>query len=128
MEEPFEYVTFGEDMHGELYVADIAGGEIYKLIDTSGGKWGAVTSEINMTIFPNPSSGEFQVKWIADANEKCNVEIFNTYGQKIYSETTVSNIGMNSFTYSDNSLLPGSYIFVIKTNNESTRKQFIVQN
>ncbi len=128
METPFAYVTFGEDMHGELYLADIVDGEIYKLIDTSGGKWGTIASEIDMTIFPNPSSGEFQVNWIAKTTEKCSIEILNTYGQKIYTETTVSNVGMNSFTYSDETLLPGSYIFLIKTNNESTRNQFVVQN
>ena len=128
MEEPFEYVTFGEDMHGELYVADIAGGEIYKLIDTSGGKWGATLSEIDLTLFPNPSTGQFQVKWIANATEKCTIEIMNTYGQNIYSETAVANVGMNTWTYSNNSLLPGSYIIVIKTKIESTRTQFVVQN
>ena len=50
----------------------------------------------NIHLYPNPSSGEFQVKWIADANEKCNVEIFNTYGQKIYSSGNGEKIDLRN--------------------------------
>ena len=125
-DEPYQYVTFGEDMYGELYVADIAEGEIYKLIDTTVMRMAALTDDPNTVLFPNPTNGHFDVKWIANENETCNIEIVNTFGQQIYSATTAAIAGINTWSYTNSSLFPDSYIFVIKTNKGAIRKQFIV--
>jgi hypothetical protein len=47
----FSISTFGEDESGEVYVADLSGGTIYRLIDTRGGTTTALTSAPNPSVF-----------------------------------------------------------------------------
>ncbi len=127
-EEPFQYVTFGEDMNGEIYVADIEEGEIYKLIDTTAARMGSVVDDQNTVLFPNPSDGQFNVRWIASESGTSTIKIFNTFGQELSEETTATNTGINLWSYSNSKLLPGSYVLTITTNNAAIKKQFIIHN
>ncbi len=115
-------------MDGEIYVADIVGGEIYKLTDASAGKYSSITDDPNTVLFPNPSNGQFNLKWIASENETNNIEIINSFGQQIFSTTLEATSGINTWSYSNAAMVPGSYICVIKSNTAAIRKQFIVNN
>jgi hypothetical protein len=87
-EEPFEYVTFGEDINGELYTADIAGGEILRVIDVSEefGKLGS-TSASNVELFPNPNNGQFVVRWTVSADQKSNSKLLMLQAEKWLAKT-----------------------------------------
>ena len=53
------FVTFGEDVNGELYIAGISSGTIYKVIDTS---LSSSDFENNgFTLFPNPAKEMFTI-------------------------------------------------------------------
>jgi hypothetical protein len=38
----------------------------------------------NLEVFPNPSTGEFTVQWIGDA--EMYLELFNAMGQRVYAQ------------------------------------------
>lgn len=128
-EGPFEYVTFGEDIHGELYTADIEGGEVFHIIDNSPVKLGNSSSQSNVELYPNPNSGQFTVNWISSAdNTNCGIEIMNVIGQTMIEETRLANSGVNTWTFSTTQLSPGTYMLVIHTDDgESLMKKFAVE-
>lgn len=112
--------TFGEASDGTLYVADLSGGGIYKVIDTT-----LSTEEFNDSsyqLYPNP------------ADETCNIEFKNTIAStiKIYNisgqviehitDNLSSNLKLTTQNYSE-----GVYIieFAQKNNTIFTDKLII---
>lgn len=124
--DPFEYVTFGEDMYGELYVADIVGGEIYKLIDTTVARIGMISDDPNTVLAPNPGNGQFNLKWIASENGTSTISIMNNVGQILSTNSVAVSTGVNEWTNSNTNLASGSYILLLTSKQGVTRKQFIV--
>lgn len=49
-----------------------------------------IPNKSTVTVFPNPNNGSFILS-ISNVNEKCNVEIFNIFGENIYSIKLNSN-------------------------------------
>jgi glucose/arabinose dehydrogenase len=57
------FVSFGEDINGELYIADIGSGKIYKIIDTSDTSMGIDNFTKNgLSLYPNPAKTEFFIR------------------------------------------------------------------
>jgi hypothetical protein len=54
------FVSFGEDINGELYIADIGSGKIYKIIDTSMGIDNFTKN--GLSLYPNPAKTEFFIR------------------------------------------------------------------
>lgn len=78
------FVSFGEDMNGELYVASISNGMIYKIIDST-----LDTSENTktaMTVYPNPTKSEVYIQNTDQTNFIASVEIFDTHGKSLLTE------------------------------------------
>ncbi|HUM48321.1 MAG TPA: T9SS type A sorting domain-containing protein [Chitinophagales bacterium] len=127
-EGPFEYVTFGEDMHGELYSADIEGGEIFHVIDVSPMKVGAAYNNDAATLYPNPNSGQFTVNWFSTADNNCSIEIMNVVGQKLLTESRLASKGSNTWEFSTDLLATGNYILIIHGNDGALlTKKFAVE-
>jgi glucose/arabinose dehydrogenase len=78
------FVSFGEDMNGELYVASISNGMIYKIIDST-----LDTTENNktaMTVYPNPTKSEVFIQNTDQTSFITSVEIFDTRGKSLLTE------------------------------------------
>ncbi|MBC8047445.1 MAG: PQQ-dependent sugar dehydrogenase [Fimbriimonadaceae bacterium] len=125
----FEYVTFGVDVNGELYTADIEEGEIFHIIDVSEvlKTSASLFENNNITLYPNPNTGQFTIEWMAGANEKSIIEIDNLMGAQMVVEKVTTTDGLNTLTVSDKNLISGTYILVINTGTESMRKTFIIE-
>lgn len=80
------FVSFGEDASGELYVASISNGTIYKLVDSSLGT--VVPSETVFNIYPNPSKSEVFFQNRNVLSYVTAIEIFDSNGKKILGEKT----------------------------------------
>ncbi len=96
-EDPFQYGSFGEDVNGELYVADNVDGEIYKVADASEvlKETNTIVSKTNdVSLYPNPNSGEFIINWIGTSNERVSITIHNLLGQSVISEIIAATEGI----------------------------------
>lgn len=108
------FATFGEDNNGELYVAGIGNGIVYKIVDTS-----LTIPEFTINeykIYPNPSKNEVYIEKPTNSYPT-EVEIFDLNGKLIMSQKT-DNIHKN--TINTGLLSTGLYIMTIKNNLEET--------
>jgi Glucose / Sorbosone dehydrogenase/Secretion system C-terminal sorting domain len=113
--------TFGEDFNGELYIASLISGAIFKLVDSN-----LSVDEYNQPVFkmyPNPVDNELNF----DFNETIPLAIrfYNLQG-KLISET--SEFDSSIFSISTKSLSQGLYIVqVLNTKGTLIYKKLIVK-
>lgn len=105
------FVSFGEDTNGELYVASI-NGTIYKLIDSSLNV--PENSLTSVKIYPNPTSSDVYIHNSDNANPISNVEILDLQGKSILKETNKSQ----PITYVNTNHL-SSGLYFLKVTNDS---------
>ena len=95
-------------MNGELYIAGITSGTIFKIIDSSLG-----TSEFDnndFSIYPNPAKGYFNIKSNA-SNLVTKIDVFDLTGKLLFSKKLNAN-PENSFD--TNLLSKGIYLVSIE--------------
>ena len=78
------FSTFGEDVNGELYVAGISSGTIYKFKDTSSG----ITDQGqgNMKVFPNPFTDQIRIDWIGALSKPAQIAITDLHGNEVFQQ------------------------------------------
>lgn len=102
------FSTFGEDKNGELYIAAINNGNIFKIIDTSLG----ITSldQTQFVIYPNPASSEIIIQK-SNKNYPTEVTLFDLEGKMLLKQKTenrtVNTIKIDNFS-------KGFYIVTVK--------------
>ncbi|MEW5677487.1 PQQ-dependent sugar dehydrogenase [Flavobacterium enshiense] len=105
------FVSFGEDVNGELYVASIGNGTIYKIVDSS---LGTVASEKTaFTIYPNPAKSEVFIQNLNAVSFVTALEVFNTDGKKILTRKTENQL----ITSLNTETLPTGFYFLRLTDN-----------
>ncbi|SHI36646.1 PQQ-dependent sugar dehydrogenase [Flavobacterium terrae] len=107
------FVSFGEDVNGELYVASI-NGTIYKLIDSS-----LSVTENSLTsvkVYPNPVTNELYISNSDIANPIRNIEILDLQGKSILKETNKSQ----PITYVNTNHLSNGLYFLKITNDSGS--------
>jgi glucose/arabinose dehydrogenase len=105
------FVTFGEDINGELYIAGITSGTVYKLIDSS-----LSNSNFNsesFSLFPNPAKGFFVIK-SAEANLATKITLFDITGKLLFSKELTPN---TENVIDTNLLAKGTYFVSVETTN-----------
>lgn len=116
---PYNYITtFGEDINGELYIANIQNGNIYKIIDTS-----LNTSSFDkaiISVYPNPTSDELFVK-NENNIELSAVKITDLTGKMVlYQNSQLSSINISN-------LSKGMYFVTIETQTGNTVTSKIIK-
>jgi glucose/arabinose dehydrogenase len=105
------FATFGEDINGELYVAGISSGTIYKVIDSS---LSSSDFENNgFTIFPNPAKELFTIK-SSTANLATKTSIFDISGKLLFTKELSNN---SENTIETTFLAKGIYLVSVETSN-----------
>ncbi|WP_298140880.1 PQQ-dependent sugar dehydrogenase [Flavobacterium sp.] len=105
------FVTFGEDYLGELYIAGITSGTVYRIIDTS-----LSTSEFDkmgFSLFPNPAKESFTIKSSED-NLATKIDLFDLTGKLLLTKKLENN---PENTIATNSLSKGMYLVTLETKN-----------
>lgn len=79
-----------------------------------------------LNVFPNPSQGEFNLKFFLPNNAPTSIRIFNSNGQLIYSNDLGNFAGdfMERFDLTDNPA--GTYYLMIQQNDLSITKKVII--
>ncbi|WP_395067375.1 PQQ-dependent sugar dehydrogenase [Flavobacterium sp.] len=105
------FATFGEDNTGELYVAGVSSGTIFKIIDTS---LNASEFEKNgFSLYPNPAKDVFSIK-TSTTDFATNVEVHDLSGKLLLSRK-LENSQENTIAIA--SLSSGIYLVWIETSN-----------
>lgn len=103
------FTTFGEDINGELYVADINAGVIYKIKDTSLGV--NTFSKGDLKLYPNPATSEVFLSG-SNITYPASISISDMNG-KLLSNQSLSEAGQAIKT---DLLKTGMYLVSIKDN------------
>jgi hypothetical protein len=65
----------------------------------------------SLSVGPNPNNGQFSIDTSLQL-DNCKIDVFNVYGQKIYSESNVS-LGGNIKEISIPNILSGVYVLIV---------------
>jgi len=85
--------------------------------------------DANISIYPNPSSGDFIVEWLNGLMvEPISIDVINALGQMVFSssEKTYSSAFKKEIDLND--VTDGVYFIRIKTANAFIRKKIIIEN
>lgn len=105
------FVTFGEDMNGELYIAGISSGTIYKIIDSS---LSSSDFENNsFSLYPNPAKESFTIK-SSTSNLATKIDVIDLTGKLLFTKE-LSSIPEN--TIAATALSKGIYLISVETTN-----------
>lgn len=105
------FVSFGEDSTGELYLAGITSGTIFKLTDSS---MGITSVEKNgFTIYPNPAKEIITIKSAKD-NPATQLDLYDLTGKLLVSKKLDKQI---ETTVALNTLSKGMYLITVSTTN-----------
>ena len=125
--DPLEYVSFGQDMNGEMYVVDFMGGEIYKVVDSSDLRSAATVNAYNISVYPNPNTGQFTVQWLAPSGDNQFLEVLTLLGETRYSEKVVASAGLNERILSLDKPSGGVYLVRIHTSQGVNSMKFTIE-
>lgn len=116
------FATFGEDVAGELYVAGISSGIIFKIQDAS---FGTLDFEKNeFSLFPNPAKNSISIK-LSNDNLATKITIFDLTGKLLLSQKLENN---PENTISTAALTKGIYMVSVETENGiSYSKKLIIE-
>lgn len=116
------WVAFGEDNQGELYIAGIVSGTIYKIVD---GDLSTNDFEENTAVkmYPNPAKDEVIINFNSSLPE--TISIFDIQGKLVKQIETIEE---NLLNISTRGINKGLYIVSFKTQTgEVTRKKLIIK-
>lgn len=116
------FATFGEDVAGELYVAGISSGIIFKIQDASFGTSDFEKNEFSL--FPNPAKNSISIK-LSNENLATKIAVFDLTGKLILSQKLENN---PENTISITSITKGIYMVSVETENGvSYSKKLIIE-
>jgi hypothetical protein len=78
-----------------------------------------------ISIFPNPSQGEFYIDAGSFTDKQFDIMIFNSMGQTVYSESSVT-AGNDLIRINNSNIKKGTYFIRVKNNNRTEISKFIV--
>ena len=91
----------------------------------------AIVPEVQSAIvlYPNPSNGEFNVKFEAEAGSKVLVQVYDMTGKLVgdYSSKVVRNGSNASLNVSENRLAGGLYLVKVKTSKQEKTIKLIIK-
>jgi hypothetical protein len=103
------FSTFGEDINGELYVAGLSNGIIYKMIDPTMNHQNF--DKVGLKMFPNPAQNQVVLTSDAAINWT-SIAVFDMTGKKVYHSFLSNDL---SHSFSVRNLSPGIYSVKITT-------------
>ena len=108
------FSTFGEDKNGELYIASLYNGIIYKITDSSLASDNFAIN--NFKVYPNPANKEVFIE-STDSNFPTEISIFDLNGKLLLNQKT-EKISKN--VIDTKFLSSGIYLMNIKNNTDAT--------
>jgi glucose/arabinose dehydrogenase len=115
------FSTFGEDSHGQLYIAGLSTGTIYRLTSPATGLPSEKNpSEINVLQYP--SSNRIRLEINRSPGMETIISVYDIRGIKHYQAITTDNI----YEFTLNNLTPGIYLLYVKSNGKDQVHKLII--
>jgi glucose/arabinose dehydrogenase len=114
------FATFGEDASGELYVAGLSTGTIYKIMDTSTTGINSKEKPEIANAYPNPFTDFLKIQ-LKDKQSEAGIKLSSLKGKVVYSEKTP----LQTARINTKNLTPGVYLLKVTTTNETYLKKVI---
>ncbi|MGZ4072672.1 MAG: beta strand repeat-containing protein, partial [Bacteroidia bacterium] len=88
-----------------------------------------VVKAITTTLYPNPTSGNFNIQYNSEIDSKLIIEMYDVEGKIVFNRTEAVVTGQNSFNYNEEEVKKGIYFIRIldENNNISETKKLLVQ-
>ncbi|MFC0602921.1 S8 family serine peptidase [Winogradskyella pulchriflava] len=84
----------------------------------------------NLSVYPNPSNGEFTISFQSNLNSVDNnvkVEVYDLRGRKVYNNSFINSSSVFKETISLNGIKSGVYLVNISEGNKSTSHKLIIE-
>ena len=119
-----DWVAFGEDVNGELYISSLTGGNVYRLTDAL---LSIDDNDLNsVKIYPNPAKTNIYLDFSGQSSaNSTEISIFDIQG-KIVKTFTRTNETVQSLSISE--LKSGFYVLKISSENGAQRTDKFVIN
>ena len=127
-----QFYTANQSGYYSIYITDNANGCVVGSQPTFVSCSGVGIEEVDIAneivIYPNPSSGNFNIKSSAIfSQDKVNIRIINIYGQEIYSNVINSLNGEISLSISNLNIAKGAYSVLFISGETKIIKRVLVQ-
>jgi hypothetical protein len=81
---------------------------------------------INMEVFPNPSSGDVQIKYTLPVHQKLELAIYDLHG-KLVEQRNIGEQGSGSYTQLWHATTKGVYLIKLSTEQQVISKKVVIQ-
>ena len=85
-----------------------------------------VENNFGLTVYPNPSSNETNVSFVAD-NEEVSIVITDMAGKEVYSSVSEASVGNRNVAINTSVFNSGVYVIKLSSNNSVAIKNLIVK-
>jgi glucose/arabinose dehydrogenase len=120
------FSTFGEDDNGELYVANLATGIVYRIVSTVTGIKNPEMGITSFIVLPNPVSESLNFQFKATNTSPLSMIVYSHDGKEVYTQKGMVISGENKFTINTKKFANGSYTLQLATAKGIIQKQFSV--
>ena len=99
----------------ELHVSSVTGADSYP-----------ADLAVQLDAYPNPFSGQVQVKFSVPSNNRCRLELYDLLGERVALIVEGEyGAGEHLFTWKTQQFIPGTYILKLTTENQQIFKRIM---
>ena len=85
-----------------------------------------VSQDLFLQAFPNPTTGQLNVSFVAKDGENYNLELMDMTGRVVFNESNASQSGVNMMSYDFSHLPKGVYLLQVEMNSSVERLRVII--
>jgi hypothetical protein len=78
-----------------------------------------------LSLYPNPTSNNFNIQWNSNSNERVQIRIVDITGKVVYLNSHTVSVGMNTFEMDAQSWANGYYTVELKVNDRIGRMKMM---
>ncbi len=126
----YALTSFGEDAKRELYVVSSAGGQVLRVTSASSVSGVATTEQpaASMTVYPNPSHGEFSIGYTSAKAESVIINVYGNGGKNIYTANKLAASGENNWAMTlPNGERGNCYVTITTASGDMIRRNIVVK-